>query len=267
MSGIILTMTPGVFPHPVSSYTVSTPVYEGPLDLLLNLIERAELDITKLALAQVTDQYLSYLHDLEQRNPDEVSSFMVIAARLVQIKSEALLPVPAAREPDEDDPGELLAQQLIVYKRFKEIALNLAHREASGLRTFLRLAPTPKLDTTLMDLSSLSMAELVTAAMQSLITTDNRVNLATIVTAPKVTIREKISVIAQFLKINKHGTFQQLLAISTFRLEVVVTFLALLELVKLSIVQTNQDSLFGDIEILPSEEWNGNLSFELDFIE
>src|SRR5262245_11384612 len=100
--------------HRNRAYRVATPVYEGPLDLLLQLIERAELDITKLALAQVTDQFLSYLAQLENRTANEVSAFLVIAARLVQIKSEALLPRPPQREVGEDDPGEALAQQLLV---------------------------------------------------------------------------------------------------------------------------------------------------------
>src|SRR5512135_2969751 len=101
--------------HQVEDYRVNTPVYEGPLDLLLQLIERAELDITTLALAQVTDQYLAHLKQLqtengEQYNAAEVSGFLVIAARLLQIKSAALLPrapVETAEE-EEEDPGEAL---------------------------------------------------------------------------------------------------------------------------------------------------------------
>ena len=77
-------------------YTVHIPVYEGPLDLLLSLIERAELDITSVSLASVTDQYLGYIRGLEHQDPDEISAFLVIAAKLLQIKSEALLPRPPA---------------------------------------------------------------------------------------------------------------------------------------------------------------------------
>ena len=131
-------------------YQISTEVYEGPLDLLLELIERAELDITQLALAQVTDQYLAYLHALQERNAAEVSAFLVIAARLLQIKSAALLPRPPAElaTTDEEDPGEALARQLIVYKRFKELAVFLDNRVAAGLHTYLRVAPPPKVEGT-----------------------------------------------------------------------------------------------------------------------
>ena len=85
--------------HQTEHYRINTPVYEGPLDLLLELIEHAELDITTLALAQVTDQYLAYLKTLEDHDPAEVSAFLVIAARLLQIKSAALLPRPSIDAP------------------------------------------------------------------------------------------------------------------------------------------------------------------------
>src|SRR5512137_1310390 len=87
-------MSTQVASHQTEGYQISTPVYTGPLDLLLDLIEHAELDITSLALAQVTDQYLDYLEQIAERDPAEVSAFLVIAARLVQIKSAALLPKP-----------------------------------------------------------------------------------------------------------------------------------------------------------------------------
>jgi len=103
----------------MGDYKVITPVYEGPLDLLLQLIQGAELDITKLALAQVTDQYLAHLKSIENRLADEVSAFLVIAAKLLQIKSEALLPRPPVREQGFEDPGEALARQLLAYKRYK----------------------------------------------------------------------------------------------------------------------------------------------------
>lgn len=259
-------MVLGAAPHQTYTYTVSTPVFEGPLDLLLQLIERAELDITKLALAQVTDQFLGYLQNLEEKDPDEVSAFLAVAARLLQIKSEMLLPRPPTREPGEEDPGELLAQQLIIYKRFKELALYLAEREAAGLRTYLRLAPSPKAENIMLDLSGVSLVDLL-ETIQNIFAVDSRPGLTTVVSAPRVTIREKISQIAQYLRKNQNVTFQQLLSPETFRLDVVVTFLALLELVKRSMVQTHQYQLFGDIEIEASENWNQNTSFELDFGE
>ena len=105
--------------HQTEGYKINTEVYSGPLDLLLQLIEKAELDITRLSLAQVTDQYLEYMHHLETQDPAEVSAFLVIAAKLVQIKSAALLPrqtIPSLQV--EEDPGEALARAP-VYKKSK----------------------------------------------------------------------------------------------------------------------------------------------------
>src|SRR5689334_6579481 len=89
-----------------SNYTVHTPVYEGPLGLLLDLIENAELDITTVSLAVVTDQYLAYIHGLEQMHAEEISAFLVVATKLLQIKSEALLPRPPVHMPGEEDVGQ-----------------------------------------------------------------------------------------------------------------------------------------------------------------
>lgn len=118
-----------------SPYTVQLPVYEGPLDLLLELIERAELDITKVSLAQVTDQYLEHIRGMQDAPIENLASFLVIAARLIQIKSEALLPRPVLREPGEEDPGDALTRQLVAYKKYKQVAIALAEREAAGLRS------------------------------------------------------------------------------------------------------------------------------------
>ena len=115
-------MNPSHVSYKEPTYSVETPVFQGPLDLLLYLIERAELDITTLALAEVTDQFLDYLQNLPELSVEEVSSFLLVAAKLLQIKSEALLPRPVIREAGEEDPGEALARQLIEYKRYKEIA-------------------------------------------------------------------------------------------------------------------------------------------------
>ena len=177
--------------HQTSGYTVQTAVYEGQLDLLLDLIERAELDITTLSLAAVTEQYLNYLHHLEETQADEISAFLVIAAKLIQIKSEALLPRPPVREAGEEDLGALLVEQLKLYKRFKEIAKLLGEREAQNLRTFLRLAAPPKIEGKL-DLTDITVVDLIEAAQEVYSKEIEKQSLGTVISAPKVTIREKI---------------------------------------------------------------------------
>jgi segregation and condensation protein A len=251
---------------PVSQYTVVTSVYEGPLDLLLQLIERAELDITSLALAQVTDQYLEHLRSLSEHRPEEVSAFLVIASRLLQIKSEALLPRPPQREPGEEDPGEALARQLIIYKRFKELANLLLLRETGHWRTYPRQAPPPILDLSV-DLSGLTIEDLLLAAQQVFSQQTNYPVLSSVVPLPRITIREKIAIIADYLRLNHEGTFDQLLGDRRYRLDIVVTFLALLELVKRRMILAQQEGLFSQISFKPTEAWSDDTSFELEFGE
>jgi len=248
-----------------STYTVSLPVYEGPLDLLLDLIERAELDITTLSLAQVTEQYLAYLRRLQETSPQELSAFLVIAARLLQIKSEALLPRPPQREAGEEDVGQALVEQLKTYKRFKEIALWLEDRQRRGWRSYLRLAQPPKVTHVTLDLSNITLADLHAAARALLQKEKARQALGTVITPPRITIREKITQIRQVLSTFVRTTFRSLLQNVADRLEIVVTFLALLELVKRYRVRARQEQLFGSIEIERAEGWDAEEELEIEF--
>ena len=250
--------------HQTSGYTVQTAIYEGPLDLLLDLIERAELAITSLSLAAVTEQYLEYLHNLEETHADEISAFLVIAAKLVQIKSEALLPRPPIRQPGEEDTGALLVEQLRLYKRFKQVANLLGEREAQNLRTYLRLAPPPKIEGKL-DLSNITIVDLIAAAREVYAKETEKQALGTVISAPKVTIREKIEMISKRLGTAEHARFRELLGENPTRIEIVVTFLALLELVKRYQVAARQDGLFADIEIKRMDDWNPEEEIEIEF--
>lgn len=245
------------------TYTIQLPVYEGPLDLLLELIERAELDITKVALASVTDQYIAYLHQAPELELSDLASFLVIAAKLLQIKSEALLPQAPAREPDEEDLGEALARQLIAYKIYKEVAGHLGEREAAGLRSYLRLAPPPKIEPQL-DLSGLTADDLYRAMAEVLASKPSGPSLDSVVAAPKVRIRDQIRLIFEIMRKGGRASFQRLLKRSRSRLEIVVSFLAVLELIKLRRITARQDELFGDIELLPGENWRGGGQDESD---
>ena len=256
-------MSSQVAAHQTDFYQVSTDLYEGPLDLLLELIEKAELDITRLALAQVTDQYLQYLRHLQEHHAAEVSAFLVIAARLIQIKSAALLPKqpsgPSLNE--EEDPGEALARQLILYKRFKELAGYLNDRQEKGLRTHLRLAPPPKSAQNIkLDLSGITLKDLVEAARIVFFSKPTLTSLDRVVTMPRVTIREKIQSILDNLRRLRQTTFHAVISPGSTRSDIIVTFLALLELVKRRIVAAQQNTLFSDIQIQPIEELNGGIN-------
>jgi len=234
------------------TYQVRLPVFEGPLDLLLHLIERQELDITRVALAQVTDQYLAYLAVLEEVRPSELADFLVVAAKLLLIKSRALLPPPPAAlglDEEEEDPGEALARQLREYKRFKEVAQLLKEREAQGLRSFVRLAPPPRLEREL-DLGDVTLADLLTALQQALQATPPASPVAEVVPPLSITIGEKIALVEKRLQTSPRLSFSNLLREARSRLEVIVTFLAVLEMIKAGRISAHQEQLFGEIYIV-----------------
>lgn len=250
------------------SYSIQLPVYEGPLDLLLDLIERAELDITRVSLAKVTDQYLAYLASIPEHQLEDLASFLVIAARLLQIKSEALLPRPPEREPGEEDPGDALARQLIAYKKYKQVATILSEREAAGLRCYVRLAPPPTVETKL-DLSGLTVEDLRDAMLEALANKPEPPTFGRDVIAPRIRIRDKIAAIITGLRNSGRISFRRVIQGARSKLEVVVSLLALLELIKQDQVQAEQESLFGDVTITPGGEWreDQDLDFELEFDE
>jgi len=245
-------------------YQVLTPIFEGPLDLLLQLIERVELDITKLSLAEVTDQFLAHLKHIKHLAAEEVSSFVVIAAKLIQIKSEVLLPKPPELEIDHEDPSIALIHQLRTYKLFKDASEYLMNRDSIGLRTYVRLAPPPHIDKTI-NLEEVTLEQLIKALEDAYHRIDET-ELGAVVKPPKITIREKIFHISNNLKEHNIVTFESLLT-SRHRLDIVVTFLAVLELIKRRMVSVHQELQFGEIRIEQRGEWNGDLDFELEFGE
>lgn len=248
------------------TYQVNTEVYSGPLDLLLQLIERAELDITALSLAAVTDQYLEHLEQMHVEDPAEVSAFLVIAARLVQIKSAALLPRQSALGPTqpEEDPAEELARQLIAYRRFKQLGAWLEQRDMYHLRTYLRLASPAAAIETHLDMTGISLEDLVAAARSVFLARPNLPALSQVVSIPRVTIRERIHVILDTLRRAGRTSFNKTLDSHT-RMEIVVTFLALLELIKRHVVEAEQGDLFSEIQISPMSDWNEEQDSESEF--
>jgi segregation and condensation protein A len=233
------------------------PVFEGPLDLLLHLIEREELDITHVSLARVADQYLAYLDALEELRVADLSDFIVLAARLILIKSEALLPRPSTALPQEaEDAGDALIRQLRAYKAYRETAKRLAERQASGHRSYVRLAPLPRLDTGIEHLEPIPLAALLEAARRTLETSPaspSRVD--EVVSGFSLTITDQIGLIRKTLQRQYRTSFRDLLTEGYSRQEVGVTLLALLELIKQRQVQASQDRMFGRIVIFP---WNAN---------
>jgi segregation and condensation protein A len=216
----------------------------------LHLIEREELDITSVALAQVTDQYLAYLGILKEIQVEFLTDFLVVAAKLLFIKSQALLPKPPAGLADEEDEdvGDQLAHQLRVYKQFKMSAQLLRQWEEAGLRSFIRLAPPPKLEPRL-GLGEVTMDDLLTAVRQALAVRSAEPDVGEVISPITITIGQKMALIQR--EMARHGqiSFRNLLRRASSRLEIIVTFLGVLELIKQRKIEARQEALFGDILI------------------
>ena len=232
-------------------YVIQLEVFEGPMDLLLHLIEREELPITSISLARITQQYLDYMAALEKLRPDDIAEFLVMAARLLYIKSVALLPRPELDdEEEEEDPGEALARQLREYKRFKEKAAFLQDLEARGLRTYVRLAPPPTLEKRL-DASGLNVDALLDA-LYDVLEEMNPPEPPVHTMAPlEISIDDKLEELGKRVKAGKTFRFKQILRQAHSRTEIIVTFLAVLELIKQRQVRVTQTSPFDDILVEP----------------
>lgn len=238
------------------SYEISLSVFSGPLDLLLHLIERNELDITAVSLATVADQYLEQVETIKRDRLDQLMDFLDIGARLLVIKSRALLP----KNPDElildedgEDPAEALARQLRLYKKYKEAASWFQQREEQGFRTYLRVAPPPRLEHSL-DLTNISVETLAAALRSLFLRTDIlEDSISVAVRRQTVTIENQISKIRDRIRSFGRVPFSELLSNEISWAEVSITLLAVLELIKQHEVNAIQVQLFGPIEIVSAK--------------
>ncbi|MBI4054335.1 MAG: segregation/condensation protein A [Candidatus Doudnabacteria bacterium] len=226
-------------------YQVHTEKFQGPLDVLLQLIEEQKLDITEISLAQVTEQFLNHIKKLNPVEPNLLADFLTVASKLLVIKSKTLL--PALAEELEDESGMDLTKQLLQLKKFKEIAkyikkleqknrFSLVHNPAIGEITTFYPDPTVSLNR-------------ISAAMRSL-----ALSLEEIVRLPKEIIKEVISIADKIKQLQQFLTQKIEFKLSEAvqkksKTEIIVTFLALLELVKQRILSVEQEELFAEIVI------------------
>lgn len=234
-----------------SKYEIETPVYQGPLDLLLRLIEKEELDITKVSLSRVTKPFLLYVNNLKSNQAEEASNFIIIAAKLMQIKSEVLLPRPIEREIGEEDPGEELILQLKLYQQYKKISINLKERHQSGLRTYLRIDnSTKKFIDRKLDMSGIGITDLVKAIEYVYEIQQKLKPMGSVIKIPTTTIKEKILQISKIIKNKGKAKFSKIIEKSKSKGEIVVTFLAILELIKNFKISATQEYLFDEINLV-----------------
>ena len=236
-----------------AGYVIRLENFEGPLELLLYLIERQELDITAVSIARVTDQYLEYLAQAQDVSPALLAEFVAMAARLLLIKSRALLPKPPVEETEEEeDPGEVLARQLRLYKQFRDIARTLGEREAAHLRAYVREAPLPDLEQAL-EPGAVTLEDLLRALREVLERQADVVPDVTVVTPYPVTLQDKLAELRSLLPRVGRLQFQDILRQSRHRQEIIVSFLAVLEMLRLGEVHVEQADLFGPITVV----WRG----------
>jgi segregation and condensation protein A len=234
-----------------SDYKVKLEIFEGPLDLLLYLIKRDEIDIYEISLERITRQYLEYLQAFKELKIDVAGEFVAMAANLIYLKSRSLLPAdqqPPEEDADEQDPRWDLIRQLIEYKKFKEAAAELNVRALEQERVFARERVAATDVDQPLRLGEVGIFQLINAFQSVIKRVEARQNVQEIF-GEHFTVSDKIDMILERVANGAALRFSELFGAIVSRVEVVVTFLALLELIRLRQVRAIQKNLFDDIEI------------------
>jgi len=253
-----------------ASYVVHLPIFEGPLDLLLHLIEKRQMEISTISLVAVTDQYITYLRRWQEAGAGSLplanmAAFVSIAARLLFIKSQSLLPRTAKEEVDEQAEdaaamAEGLRRHLLEYKLAKEVARHLRQREEAGLQTYARSGLLASIEAQLAwtppTLTGME-PQLLASAFQRLLEVRARDELdgADLIPLDRVTVRECIAEVMRLLGEHTSIFLTELIGNEHSRLVVIVTFLAILEMWKRERIVVTQDRLFGSICLQHGPRW------------
>jgi segregation and condensation protein A len=243
-------------------YKVSLEVFEGPLDLLLYLIKKDEVDIYDIPIGRITDQYMEYLRLMKVLDLNIAGDFIVMSATLMLIKSRLLLPAEERGEMDEEeeeDPRWDLVRQLVEYKKFKDAADHLETLEVHMENVFSRESEHVELGAPPdIDMRDASIFDLITALNDAL----GRVQEEDLqeIFAEEYTVGQKITYIVENLKVVKRMCITDLFGGMVSRQEIVCTFLAVLELIKINRIAAVQDSHFGDIMVEGREPEKGDIA-------
>ena len=252
--------------------------FEGPLDLLLHLIEKNKVSIYDIPIAEITDQYLEYVSQMEREDLNVVSEFLVMAATLLDIKSRMLLPAEVNEEGEEEDPRAELVERLLEYKMYKYMAFELKDRELDAEKVFYKNPTIPKevaryeppvdLDKLLDGLTLAKLQRIFESVMKR---REDKVdpirsNFGTIRQEP-VSLEEKITSVMDYARKHRRFSFRSMLERQGDKLEVVVTCLAVLELMKIGKIHLTQEHLFDDMEIETLEEEGNEEELNLEDIE
>ncbi len=237
--------------------------FEGPLDLLLHLIEKNKVNIYDIPIVEITDQYLEYVNKMDKQDLDLVSEFLVMAATLIDIKSKMLLPAEVDEEGEEIDPREELVARLVEYKMYKQMALELKdksveaklllYKEPTIPKEVLKYQPPVELDKLLSDVNLEKLKNTFTMVIRR--RNDKidpiRSNFGNIEKEP-VRLSDKLIAVLDYGENHQVFSFKMLLEEQTTKIQIVVTFLAILELIKIGKLKIHQEEICGDIYL----EWN-----------
>lgn len=223
-------------------YKVKLPVFEGPLDLLLHLIKEQKLDIYDIPISEITRHYLEYLDLMTTLNLDIAGDYMVMAAELARIKSKMLLPVEEAGEEEEEgggqDPRAELVEKLLEYKKYKEAALELRRMETKQGEIFTRKSDNPEYEDEGNELLEVTIFDLLNAFKRVLKSVSYKAEYE--ITVETMSVTDKMSYITSILDRISLMDFESLFRDSATKMEIVTTFLALLELIRLGVVRIQQ---------------------------
>jgi segregation and condensation protein A len=230
---------------------VSLPVFEGPMDLLLYLVKKEEVDIYDIEITKVANQYLDFLGQMEEMNMEVAGDFLVMAANLIYLKSRMLLP-PSEQALDLEDEGEDLKwdliRQLVEYKKFKEASQDLQDKEERQVNVFSRRNLPEFVSDEKPGVGKVGMVDLIQAFQRVLTRLEERRGLNDI-HEDEFTVSQKIDYLLEHVRPEKAAKFTELFGELASRNEIVVTFLALLELIRLKQLRVRQTNFFEDIEI------------------
>ena len=239
---------------------VKLQAFEGPLDLLLHLIEKNKVSIYDIPIAEITDQYMAYLHEMKKQDLGVMSEFLLMAATLLDIKSRMLLPKEVNEEGEEEDPRQELVEQLLQYKMYKYMSYELRDRQVDGEKLFYKGATIPDevkeyeepvdLDTLLDGLTLTKLNDIFQDILKRQADkTDPIRSKFGKIEKEEVTLPEKLEYVYEYAKVHHRFSFRDLLKKQASKVQIIVTFLAVLELM----IQVYQEHTFDDI-IITSDE-------------
>ncbi len=234
-------------------YKVKLEIFEGPLDLLLYLIKKDEIDIYDVSIGRITKQYLDYINTFKMLNIEVASEFIVMAANLMYLKSRELLPQtqqPPDEDADEEDPRWELIRQLVEYKKFKDVAQFLGTQEVKADEFFATTPELPDLSAPAPDVvGQVGIFDLIRAFQKVLKRFENSTDIREIV-SDRYSVADKIEHLLEAIPMGGRVRFDSLFSSAASRVEVIVTFLAMLELMKLNHLMVEQEQMLGDIVVI-----------------